>query len=238
MFAQLFFHREVKYHTKLGQLSSPLHSEFWIPNEHDVPTWSMHLFVANKIAQSLALSWSSPFAVARLASTTLLSPAAELTVVFLVLAMPKFSHFYSSTEADAHSNIRQYLLQRAVGAPRFSTDDAELLTNIIDGTTVFTCRPREVVNHRLFCPPTPEQPVADLLGTAGFSMSQEIIHQDEVIRHASPSERPTEWKTRSHTPSSDDVSPYNNPVFPPTLSVKVEALSSDSDSLDNDLTHL
>ncbi|KAF2633264.1 hypothetical protein BU25DRAFT_486409 [Macroventuria anomochaeta] len=152
--------------------------------------------------------------------------------------MPKFSRFYSETEADATANISRLFPQQTDCAPQFSSDDAEQLDSILNGTTTSTSRPRNNANQPLFRPKLPVQFVEQVLNASVFSVSHETVHRDKAVRYASSSEDSVEWKIRSRSPSSEEASPRKYGISSPTLSFKAEASSTSDGSSDDGLAHV
>ncbi|KAJ4362098.1 hypothetical protein N0V95_001555 [Ascochyta clinopodiicola] len=143
--------------------------------------------------------------------------------------MPRFSRFYSSTEAEALANITQLLPQSTGRAPHFANSDAKQLSDLLNGEVVYSPRSRNDFDQPAFSLPQSVQPVEGLLSISGFSISHETVHRSKGIRYVSSSEDLKEWKTRSQTSSSDEPSPS------PTSSVKAETLSTSDGSTDDDL---
>ncbi|KAF9701794.1 hypothetical protein EKO04_000145 [Ascochyta lentis] len=146
--------------------------------------------------------------------------------------MPKFSRFYSATEAEALASISRLFPQSVERAPQSINSDAEQLSNMINGNVDFSPRPRNDINQPIFeCTP-PVQPVEQLLKLSGFSISYDTIHRDKMVRYASSSEGSREWKTRSRTPSSDEPFPS------PSSSVKAETSGTSNGSPEDDLAQV
>ena len=150
--------------------------------------------------------------------------------------MPMFSRFYSATEAEAAANIRR-LFSSPADHTTFSSEDADQLAGILDGTTASTSRPRDDINQPLFHRSRPVQSVEQLLSASGFSVSQETVYRDKAVHYASSSEDELVWKTRSRTPSSDEPSPRKYRIPSSTSSVEVEASSISDGASDDGLLH-
>lgn len=150
--------------------------------------------------------------------------------------MPRFSRFYSATEAEALANIRQLLPKTTEFAPQFSNNDEEQLIDLLRDKQVFPSKPRADINQPIFRPPSTAQVLQRLLDVSSFSVTHGTVHRNKNVRYASSSEDSLEWKMRSQTPSSDDPSSRRT-VPSPTLSLKVETSSISGDSLDHDLPH-
>lgn len=202
-------------HTKMRVL---FHSPLRLPRDKlGLPTFASAQFRAN---------CASSLSVHRL----------FLALLLLQRTMPKFSRFYSATEAEAAANVNRLFPQQSERA-QFSSDDAENLAGVLNGTAVSTSRPRNDVNQPLFRPNPPAQSVEQLLNASGFSVSHETVHRDKLLHYKSSSVNPVEWKARSRTPSSDEPSPRKYRIPSPTLSAKAGA-SSTSDGSDDGLAHV
>jgi hypothetical protein len=132
----------------------------------------------------------------------------RLTIsLFLQCTMPRFSQFYSATEAEAAVTVRQLYPQHPEGDTPSSGDDAERLTNYLSGSPAFTLRSRNDVNQPLFRPQSTTQSIGRLLNEPRFSITERRIIQDNRVVYASSSDGSVDWKARSRTPSSDERSP-------------------------------
>lgn len=151
--------------------------------------------------------------------------------------MPRFSHFYSTTEEEAAASIIQLFPQGREAAAQFSKEDAEQLACLLDGTAVTTVRQRYDSNQPLFRTKPPVQSIEELLKASTFSVVEETIFREKPANCENSSDDSQEWKTRSRTPSSDEPSPQKYRLSSPTLSVKVE-VSSVSDESENELSQL
>jgi hypothetical protein len=121
--------------------------------------------------------------------------------------MPRFSQFYSATEAEAAVTVRQLYPQQPEGVSPSSGDDAERLTNFLSGSPAFTLRSRIDVNQPLFRPQSTTQSIGKLLNEPRFSITERRIIRDNRVVYASSSDGSVDWKARSRTPSSDERSP-------------------------------
>ncbi|KAH6642602.1 hypothetical protein C7974DRAFT_447218 [Boeremia exigua] len=153
------------------------------------------------------------------------------------LAMPEFSQFYSATEAEAAANLRLLFTRETRAAPLFSSDDAEQLTNLLNGVTASTARPRNDANQPFFRTVPPVQSIEQLLNVSAFNVTQEEVHREKHLHYESTSEDSESWKLRSRTPSSDEPSPQKYQIPLPTSSVKIEA-SNTSNGSDDELPHM
>lgn len=150
--------------------------------------------------------------------------------------MPKYSRFYSATEAEALANVIRLFPKQTARAPLFGKDDAKQLSDILSGTIMTLPHSRADVNQPIFRRSQHLEPLEHLLDVSGFSVSRDTVHRRKDVRYTSSSEDSTEWQTRSRTPSSDDPTPLKSVPSPPS-SVKVETSSNSGDSLDDNLPH-
>lgn len=217
-------------------------------SKHGVPAWSLHWLATHKYSRifprysTLATrqtvtphSFSPVFTPIALPS--LFAPRPYVILLLLRATMPRYSLFYSATEEEAATSFPELCLQQ-IDAPHFSSDDAEQLDGLINGTLTTSSRARNDVNQPLFRPKRQAQSVEELLflNSSGFSIVYETVHRDKVVHHDSTSEDSVgKWKTRSRTPSSDEPSPRKCCVPTPTLSVKAAA---SSDGSDDDMAHV
>ncbi|KAF1926650.1 uncharacterized protein M421DRAFT_6913 [Didymella exigua CBS 183.55] len=150
--------------------------------------------------------------------------------------MPKYARFYSATEAEAVKSFPRLCL-RQTDAPCFSSDDAQKLAGLLDGTLTISSRPRNDINQPLFRPKPVIRSVEELVSNAsGFIIARETVHRDKFVHHDNTSEESaSEWKTRSRTPSSDERSPRTVRITTPSLSVRETA---SSDWSDDDMAHV
>lgn len=157
-------------------------------------------------------------------------------LTLLCITMPRYSRFYSPTETKAAISLPQ-LCPRHLGALHFSSNDAERLADLLNGTAASSSRPRNDVNQPLFRPRSGLKSVEELLAdVSGFSIAREIVQREKFVNHDSNYEESTEeWKIRSRTPSSDEPSPRKACVTSSALSVKATA---SSDWSDDNVTHV
>ena len=142
--------------------------------------------------------------------------------------MPRFSQFYSATEAEAAVAVRQLALQQSEGASPSGGNHAERLTNYLNGSPAFTLRSRNDVNQPIFRPRSTSQSVVKLLNEPRFNITEQRVIRDNRIVYASSSEGSVDWKARSRTPSSDQRSPQEAQAPSSASSAKGE-MSSASD---------
>ena len=150
--------------------------------------------------------------------------------------MPKFSRFYSVTEAEAAANIRRLFPSPTYHTP-FSSDDAEQLACILNSTRESASHPRNDTHQPILRQIQSVQSVEQLFNVSSFSVSHETVHRDKAVHYASFSEDSVEWKVRSRTPSLDEPSPQKHHIPPPALSGKVETLNTSGGALDDGLIH-
>ena len=141
--------------------------------------------------------------------------------------MPRFSQFYSATEADAAAAVRQLVPQQPEGASPFGGDDAKRLTNCLSGSSAFTLRSRNDVNQPLFRPQITTQSIGKLLNEPKFSIKEQRVFRDNRVVYESSSEGSVDWKARSRTPSSDEPSPLEEGRRSSTTSPTTEASTID-----------
>jgi hypothetical protein len=145
--------------------------------------------------------------------------------------MPRFSRFYSATEADAFKYINQHLPRRTEGASQLKVGDTDLLFMILNGSIMSTSRSRSDVNQPLFRrPSSPVQPIEQLLSVSGFRISHGITYREKASYHMSSCEDSTEWNSRSHTLSSDETSTQKLVISLPTSRIATGASNSSNGS--------
>ena len=141
--------------------------------------------------------------------------------------MPRFSQFYSATEAEAAAAVRQLALQQSEGASPSGGDYTERLTNYLNGSPAFTLRSRNDVNQPIFRPRSTSQSVVKLLNEPRFNITEQRVIRDNRVVYASSSEGSVDWKARSRTPSSDEPSPPEKRPPSSTASPMTEASTID-----------
>lgn len=159
-----------------------------------------------------------------------------VALLLVYRTMPIFSYFYSATEEEAATRLRQHFPQPSEEAVSFSNRNAEQLELLLNGTTVSKPRPRNEFNQPLFHPKR-AKPIGQLFNACTFGVTHKNVYRDKLVPFGSTSDDPQEWQTRSRTPSSDEPSPQKYCLPSPTPSVKVEA-SSNSDCSEDGLTHM
>jgi len=143
--------------------------------------------------------------------------------------MPGFSHFYSATEKEAAVCLLRFYSRQSENASHFSSSNADQLTQLLNGTTVSSPRPRNEFNQPPFRPKPRVQSVEQLLNASTFSVAHKTVHRDKTVRYESNSDDSQEWQMRSRTPSSDEPSPQKYCLPSPNPSVKASSVSGGSE---------
>lgn len=143
--------------------------------------------------------------------------------------MPGFSRFYSATEKEAAVCLLRFAPRQSEDASHFSNSNAEQLTQLLNGTTVSSPRPRNEFNQPPFRPKPQVQSVEQLLNASTFSIAHRTVYRDKTVRCESNYDDSHEWQTRSRTPSSDEPSPQKYCLPSPNPSVKASSVSGGSE---------
>ncbi len=151
--------------------------------------------------------------------------------------MPTFSHFYSATEVEAAAGLFNIFPQHPEGSPPFTSRDAEQLTLILNGTKSSAPRQRNDISQPMFRTRPSVPAVEQLLKVSGFSIATETVYRAKPDYTGSPEDL-HEWAIRSHTPSSDELSPQKSHIPSPAQSISMEAVSRINDGAENGLVHV
>lgn len=170
------------------------------------------------------LSYYEPYSTL-LVSFLRSTPLHGATFCQLNRAMPKFSKFYSTTEAEAATTVRKLFLQKPAGVVPFDGKDAEQLASLLGGSTTFTLRSRNHINQPIFHPEPSARSDEHLLEQSTFSVTEEAVVRDKGAYYESTSEESWAWRARSRTPSSDDRSPHKTHILPLASSIKIDTSS-------------